>query len=250
MPQHGQDVDCCGFLNHRLSSLLIPLAGRAYQRACGVRISPHTPAFSRYQKMNTGFPQITGASNQGGADNVHFGRTQRYGPDQAFVNGMVNTGAGDRLNANLQYDIASMRNDTANRALDSTLGMYQQAYGGQGGFSTGLPNSIYSPQQIQQQVNQGVNSNNSQLATNLLQSGQGMSAGGFSQNSPLYQALQAQLASSTAADNSQVRMGVPMQAAEANAGYGLQWESMRQNSLNQQAARQNSLMQSLLAFGR
>jgi hypothetical protein len=104
-------------------------------------------------------------------------------------------------------------------AFDQAL----QLVGGQNGPLPGLPSAeVFSPQQVQQQVNAGVAQNDQRAATASRAAAEDTASRGFGSRSPLLMALQSQIGTATGAANADFGRETRMRAAEANAQQGLQ----------------------------
>jgi hypothetical protein len=93
--------------------------------------------------------------------------------------------------------------------------------GGSNGSGTVGPQitaqGVYSPQQIQQQVNSTVAGNDQRTAGDIQGIQQSLAGQGYGGSSPLMQALMSQRQAAGAASNAQTRTDLPMRAAEMNA---------------------------------
>lgn len=121
-------------------------------------------------------------------------------------------------------------------------------YGGGGfaGFPAAVPSPtisvgpVYTPQQIQQQVNAARAHNDTQLGTQLKQQQGEMANRGFAQGSPLQQALANQSQIANMVSNTQAGTQIPWEAAQANANQVLSTQQARES---QYATRQKEVIE-------
>lgn len=116
---------------------------------------------------------------------------------------------------------------------------------------------IWTPSQIQGQVNSQVAGNDAQTAGNIRQNAQGLAGRGFGGRSPLLSELTAQSQGQGMQANNQVRQAVPFNAAQGNAQQLLagqqaqqgQFQSGEENQIQRQqiAAQQRSALLSTLS---
>lgn len=153
----------------------------------------------------------------------------RYASDQNFNTARYTTDAANsQFNQKLQF-----ARDRYNQLSPYLLNQMNQAGGGQGqgGTGQGAPQittgGVYSPQQIQEQVNATQAQNEQKGATSFRSAQRDLGGRGFGNNSPLLAQIRSNLAIGTQAANSQAQQTIPFQAASANA---------QQNLASQQAA--------------
>jgi hypothetical protein len=143
-------------------------------------------------------------------------------------------------------------------ALSSQLGGQQGAPGSGGGAPPKIDTSpIWTPSQVQGQVNSGVAANDAQTASNIRSNAQGLAGRGFGGRSPLLSELTAQAQGQGLQANNQVRQAVPFNAAQGNAQQLLagqqaqqgQYQSGQEDIIQRQqiAAQQQSALLSALS---
>lgn len=126
--------------------------------------------------------------------------------------------------AGMPIAFARERFNTLLPMVSGALGGAMGSGGGGGGAmigATGAPSSVYTPQQIDQQVNAMKAGNQQSAATQQRENAASNAAGGFGSSSPLLQALnqQAQLGAMSA--NTAGERDLRLNAAGANAKQGL-----------------------------
>lgn len=146
----------------------------------------------------------------------------QYGADQQFAQTRYTTDATqNQFNQRLQF-----ARDRYNQLFPMVQSQYNSLGQGsqQGGY--GQPPTIdtggvYSPQQIQEQVNSVQAQNEQKGASALRQSQRSLGGRGFGTNSPLLAQIQSNLAIGTQAANAQAAQQIPFTAAQANASQRL-----------------------------
>jgi hypothetical protein len=132
--------------------------------------------------------------------------------------------------------------------LPSTIG---QAVSGQySGNTAGQPYisdaPVYSPQQIQQQVNQAVAANDQRMAGDLQGMSESFAGRGLGADSPLMAALASQRQAANLGANTAARTTLPLEAAKANAAQVLQAQMARETQFgrrqNEDLARQQNTL--------
>jgi hypothetical protein len=133
----------------------------------------------------------------------------------------------------------------------------QQGGGGQAGAPKIDASPVWTPSQVQGQVNSQVAGNDAQTAGNIRQNAQGLAGRGFGGRSPLLSELTAQAQGQGMQANNQVRQAVPFNAAQGNAQQLLagqqaqqgQYQSGQENTIARQqiAAQQQSALLSALS---
>lgn len=218
-----------------------------------------------------------------GADTSRFGmgldaETARRGQDQSFALGNRNldvTVQGNQLGADtarrgqdLQFQ-ASMAPITWQRErFNSVFPLFQQAlqgYGGGnqeriGGQNTPTPGvtvgGVYSPAQMQQQVNAAKANNASEAATQNAKTQESAASRGMSSRSPLVAALMQNNEAQRMMMDAEASREIPFQAAQANAENlartealrGNLWQAENQMDINRRKAafdQQNTLLAAL-----
>lgn len=139
--------------------------------------------------------------------------------------------------------------------LGSTVG---SQVGGQAGPQPAInTNPIYSPQQIQQQMNAAFSSNDSRTATLMKQLMESSAARGFGGNSPAMQAQQTQLGIANNVANATAQREIPLQYAQPNADQAYrvnqlqqtQWQQQQDQDIRRRQIQQQQLGQLLGFFG-
>lgn len=118
-------------------------------------------------------------------------------------------------------------------------------------------NPIYSPQQIQQQMNAAFSSNDQRTSTLMKQLQESSAARGFGGNSPAMQAQQTQLGIANNAQNALAQREIPLQYAQPNADQAFrvnqlqqqQWQGAEDSDIRRRQQQQQILSQMLGFFG-
>lgn len=161
----------------------------------------------------------------------------------------------ERLSAQNNLDMGILSQQGRQTSLDKLLPLLGSAFGSMsGGGSLGgqqpaiNAGPIYTPQQIQQQVNRGVAGNDAQFA-GLLRSLAGRFGGaGFSQNSPLLAALMQQAGAQNIAANTNVRTQLPFDIASGNASHLLQSQAAAENQFSNRQQEQLAAQRNAVAM--
>ena len=105
-------------------------------------------------------------------------------------------------------------------------------YGAVGGTTQPQPTitrgPLYSQQQIDQQVNQGVAANDARYQTLMKQLGESAAARGLGMRSPAIQAQMTQLGIANIGDNARTEMATPMRYLQANADQTFRTDQLAQ----------------------
>jgi hypothetical protein len=118
---------------------------------------------------------------------------------------------------------------------------------------------VYSPGQIQQQVNQSLAATGATTASNIKQAQQRAAGSNLGANSPLAQALAGQAQAAGLQASEQARTDIPLKAAQANAAQALgvgglanqQYASQMSAATQQyqsQLAQQNAIFQAIMGM--
>lgn len=209
--------------------------------------------------FNGGF---TGRVLDPGGDQLHAqfregGLNRRFQGNQAGLErGAENYRA--QLASQTQEYLGNLQNSRFNRvfsALHHALGGFGFGGGGQVGPAGGSPEisvgPIWTPQQIQQQVNQQRARNDVGTGTELKRISQDVAGRGFATGSPLQQALNQQTQMSNLIANTQAGTQIPWQAAQGNAAQVLATQQARESQFaaRQQEAIERARVQSQYATG-
>lgn len=182
--------------------------------------------------------------------------SNQYSADQNAATNRYNTDAStNQFNQRLRF--AQDRYNQLFPMIAGQLGSGVSARGGPSGqAAAGLvpsatSDSVYSPQQIQEQVNATQAQNQRAGATAFRTARRDLGGRGQGNNSPLLAAIQSNLAIGTQAANSQAAQSIPFQAAQANATQALsaQRANMDAYSQRQQEGIQRSQVDSSNKLG-
>lgn len=201
------------------------------------------------------FKKWVGANGQGGAPS---GVEEIYVPDpdaQAALQQRKH-----------EFDVTSGQQEARDRykmsIFDKLYGASGQ-YGAVGGTTQPQPTitrgPLYSQQQIDQQVNQGVAANDARYQTLMKQLGESAAARGLGMRSPAIQAQMTQLGIANIGDNARTEMATPMRYLQANADQTFRTDQLAQQQWmggedvdirrrQQQLQQLNALLSSLGGF--
>lgn len=154
--------------------------------------------------------------------------------NQRAIAGMQQQGETHRARIAAQASTlpARLANQRFQQVMPMIQGQLSQALAPIGGQSPPSPGitvgPVWSPDQIQQQVNAARASNDATLASRQQQMRQQVAGRGFGSNSPLAQALGVQLQGQNLSANAEAGREIPWQAAQGNAQQLLRSEQARE----------------------
>ncbi len=215
--------------------------------------SPFNPA-SYWPKSNWG---------SGSTDNSMGGYTgvaNDFGRNRSVLgSGGAGGGAGGAAYPGTVPNLGQQKLNMISPYVQRVLGSMQGAApGGQAGPQPAInTNPIYSPQQIQQQMNSAFSSNDSRTATLMKQLMESNAARGFGGNSPALQAQKTQLGIANNAANANAQREIPLQYAQPNADQAFrvnqlqqqQWQQEQAQDIERRKIQQQQLGQLLGFFG-
>lgn len=150
-----------------------------------------------------------------------------------------------------QYHINRYGHGGFRRALDSQILGMLNGVNGQQGAGAG-PNiteqGVYSPHQVQQQVNSALAANDQSTAGDLQGIQRSLSGQGYGANSPLTQALMSQRQAAGAATNAATRTNLPLQAAQMNARQLLNTQAAREQQFGNRRREAISMLGQVLGL--
>jgi hypothetical protein len=160
---------------------------------------------------------VQGANPQHGA---RFGYANTPYEDPTAYAQRQQQGKQFEQNLDFQKDQYGARQDAFNKLFPYATSMLGQ-YGQVGGTAAQQPSitrgPIYTPQQINEQVNAGVAGNDSRYQTLMRQLASSNAGRGFGGSSPAMQAQMTQLGIANIGENARTTRELPMQYAQSNA---------------------------------
>lgn len=143
--------------------------------------------------------------------------------------------ANSKALAEAQIQAAQIKANADQSALNSKISALRpvadrvyQATGGAGGLKPPAQYGVYSPDQLQGQINQMRAKNDMEMANQRRELDQMLSARGFLGNSPLLASLKAQSARAFGGRNAEEESSLRFRAAEANTDYKLRAQVAQQ----------------------
>lgn len=155
------------------------------------------------------------------------------------------------INSQTQLGMQQGRQDFVRQMFGDMFGSgglqgFMSKYNGNGGSGPDINvGGIYTPRQVQQQVNSQVAGNDARYAGQLSDLLGSFGARGFSAKSPIASALRAQMAARNIGANADARRQTPFEYAQANATHLLNTQAAREN---QYGNRRKELIGMLSAF--